>query len=170
MDGVNVLRFPRLVPGFVMQLDPASPARIFGDFDVRVRLLERFLERESITDPILWVYHPGYGNKVLDLPHRLAVYDCVDDYAEFPMYRESRAGYSVARRSSAEARTWCSRRASDCSKPSAGTIRKTPTSFTTSATPRTSALLTTIERRSRRSSLGCRSRSSVSSVPCRRTS
>ena len=89
LDGVNVLRFTRLVPGFVMQLDPASPGRIFGDFDVRLRLLRRFLEREKILDAILWVYHPGYGPRTLDLPHRLAVYDCVDEYAEFPLYRAS---------------------------------------------------------------------------------
>jgi len=87
--GVHVLRFTRCVPGFVMQLDPASPARIFGDFDLRLRLLRRYLERVSVTDAILWVYHPGYGDKALELPHRLAVYDCVDDYAEFPMYRGS---------------------------------------------------------------------------------
>jgi glycosyltransferase involved in cell wall biosynthesis len=89
LDGVNVLRFPRLVPGFVMQLDPASPSRIFGDFDVRLRLLARYLERQSIADAILWVYHPGYGAKALALPRKLAVYDCVDEYAEFPQYRGS---------------------------------------------------------------------------------
>ena len=88
-SGVNVLRFTRCVPGFVMQLDPASPARIFGDFDLRLRLLARYLDRHSLADIILWVYHPGYGDKALELPHRLAVYDCVDDYAEFPMYRGS---------------------------------------------------------------------------------
>ena len=89
IDGVHVLRFPRLVPGFVMHLDADSPLRIHGDFDVRTRLLRRFLERQSISDAILWVYHPGYGKGALELPHRLAVYDCVDEYAEFPAYRDS---------------------------------------------------------------------------------
>jgi glycosyltransferase involved in cell wall biosynthesis len=90
-NGVNVLRFPRLVPGFVMQLEPSSPSRIFGDFDVRSRLLRRYLERRSIADAILWIYHPGYGGGALRVPHRLAVYDCVDEYAEFPTYRTSPA-------------------------------------------------------------------------------
>jgi glycosyltransferase involved in cell wall biosynthesis len=89
VDGVNVLRFPRLAPGFLRKLDAASPVRIHADFDQRIWQLKRFLERRSIVDSILWVYHPGYGGGALDVPHRLAVYDCVDEYAEFPAYRGS---------------------------------------------------------------------------------
>jgi glycosyltransferase involved in cell wall biosynthesis len=89
LDGVNVLRFARLVPRFVTKLDPASRSRIFGEFDLRSRLLRRYLEQRSISDAILWIYHPGYGTAALGLPHRLSLYDCVDEYAEFPAYKKS---------------------------------------------------------------------------------
>jgi glycosyltransferase involved in cell wall biosynthesis len=33
------------------------------------------------------VYHPGYGGRVAELPHSVVVYDCVDEYTEFPPYK-----------------------------------------------------------------------------------
>jgi glycosyltransferase involved in cell wall biosynthesis len=64
-------------------------------FDHRLRLVERYLARQNMTDAILWVYHPGYGAGVAALPHRLVVYDCVDEYTEFPDYRPIAAWLSA---------------------------------------------------------------------------
>ncbi len=64
-----------------------NPLRVFGQFDMRVSLLHRYLRREGIEDAILWVYHPGYGAGVARLPHKLLVYDCVDEYTAFPEFR-----------------------------------------------------------------------------------
>jgi glycosyltransferase involved in cell wall biosynthesis len=85
-DGVTVLDF--LAPGLT-RLPASHPLKIFSVFDLRTRLLGRYLEREGIRDAILWVYHPGYGGAVADLPHRLVVYDCVDEYSQFPEYRDN---------------------------------------------------------------------------------
>lgn len=84
--GVTVLEF--LSPRAFVRKKPAShPFSIYANFDLRLALLARFLEREGVKDPLIWVYHPGYGAKVLELPHRLVVYDCVDEYSEFPTYK-----------------------------------------------------------------------------------
>lgn len=41
------------------------------------------------VDPIVWIYHPGYGHYVDLLPDRIkVVYDCVDDYKSFPGSRK----------------------------------------------------------------------------------
>lgn len=61
------------------------------DFEHRVSVVGRFLEAEGIKDAILWVYHPGYGAAVARLPHRLIVYDCVDEYTAFPEFRDAKA-------------------------------------------------------------------------------
>lgn len=84
--GVTVLDFlgPRL---FVRAAGRSHPWSVFMTYDVRRALLARYLKREGIADPILWVYHPGYGPAVAKIPHRLLVYDCVDEYAEFPEHR-----------------------------------------------------------------------------------
>lgn len=66
-----------------------NPVRDFATFDMKTLFLKRFLKREGITDPILWVYHPGYARAVERLPRKLLVYDCVDDYAAFPTYRDN---------------------------------------------------------------------------------
>jgi glycosyltransferase involved in cell wall biosynthesis len=57
-------------------------------FDLKILYLQRFLKREGISDPIVWVYHPGYGDAVDLLPKKLLVYDCVDNYMAFPAYRD----------------------------------------------------------------------------------
>jgi glycosyltransferase involved in cell wall biosynthesis len=84
--GVTVLDF--LSPRAFVRKKPAShPWSIYANFDLRLKLLARYLERQDVTDPILWVYHPGYGAAVAELPHCLLVYDCVDEYSEFPTYK-----------------------------------------------------------------------------------
>jgi glycosyltransferase involved in cell wall biosynthesis len=47
-----------------------------------------YLRRAGIDDAILWVYHPGYGEFVDLIPHKLLIYDCVDNYPSFPEFRE----------------------------------------------------------------------------------
>ena len=84
--GVTVLEF--LSPRALVRKKPAShPWSIHANFDLRLRLLARFLAREGVEAPVLWVYHPGYGAAVAELPHSLVVYDCVDEYTEFPTYK-----------------------------------------------------------------------------------
>jgi glycosyltransferase involved in cell wall biosynthesis len=84
--GVTVLDF--LSPRAFVRKKPAShPWSIYANFDLRLRLLARYLERQGIEAQVLWVYHPGYGAAVTELPHSLLVYDCVDEYTEFPTYK-----------------------------------------------------------------------------------
>lgn len=64
------------------------PVRDFASFDLKTLFLKRFLEREGIDDPIVWVYHPGYAAAVDRLPKKLLVYDCVDNYPAFPTYAD----------------------------------------------------------------------------------
>ena len=61
------------------------------DFEHRVDVVARWLNSEGITDAIVWVYHPGYGDAVTRIPHRLIVYDCVDEYTAFPEFRDAKA-------------------------------------------------------------------------------
>lgn len=61
------------------------------DFEHRVSVVGRFLAAEGIDDAVLWVYHPGYGDAVARLPHRLVVYDCVDEYTAFPEFRHAKS-------------------------------------------------------------------------------
>ena len=85
IDGVTVVDV--FAPGGVIQmLDPSHPLRIFAHFDIRTRQLSRYLDKRGIVDPILWVYHPGYGAQAARIKHRLLVYDCVDEYSQFPEY------------------------------------------------------------------------------------
>ncbi len=85
--GVHVVTIYR--PSLAAMLPAHSQARIFLEFDLRLRMLRRFLVDQGLTDSILWIYHPGFGKAALDLPHRLSLYDCVDEYSEFPNYRRS---------------------------------------------------------------------------------
>ena len=64
------------------------PCRDLATFDLKLLYLKRFLRRERIRDPIFWVYHPGYADAVQSLDRKLLVYDCVDNYAAFPAYRD----------------------------------------------------------------------------------
>ena len=64
--------------------------RDLSEFEVRARLVGNYLRRAGIEDAILWVYHPGYGDVVDHVPHRLLVYDCVDNYPSFPEFRAHR--------------------------------------------------------------------------------
>jgi len=84
--GVTVLEFhsPR---AFVRKKPASHPRSIDANFDLKLRLLRRFLARRGISDAVLWVYHPGYGAAVTEVPHSLVVYDCVDEYSEFPTYK-----------------------------------------------------------------------------------
>jgi glycosyltransferase involved in cell wall biosynthesis len=84
--GVTVLEFwsPRL---FLRGKPPSHKLWIAANFDLKLALLARYLERIGLRDAVLWVYHPGYGDRVARLPHSLLVYDCVDEYAEFPSYK-----------------------------------------------------------------------------------
>jgi glycosyltransferase involved in cell wall biosynthesis len=87
-DNVTILEFfsPELCEGY----RHGNPLRVFGQFDLRVRLIGRFLERARIDDAIIWVYHPGYGDRVAKLPHKLLVYDCVDEYTAFPEFSHAK--------------------------------------------------------------------------------
>jgi glycosyltransferase involved in cell wall biosynthesis len=62
-----------------------------NEFEHRVDVVGRWLEREGIRDAVLWVYHPGFGDSVKRIPHRLIVYDCVDEYTAFPEFRNNKA-------------------------------------------------------------------------------
>ncbi|HWZ91877.1 MAG TPA: glycosyltransferase, partial [Polyangiaceae bacterium] len=64
--------------------------RIRGHFtyDEKVRIAGEWLKREGISDAIIWVYHPGFGEAPFRLPRKLLVYDCVDEYTAFPAYRK----------------------------------------------------------------------------------
>lgn len=72
------------------------PIRDTALYDIKAAMVARYLKRRGITDAILWVYHPGYGDAVDRIPHRLLVYDCVDDYPTFPAYRDN-PGWLAAR-------------------------------------------------------------------------
>lgn len=94
--GVTVLDFwgPRVA---VRALGPSHPWSIYCTFDVRRALLARYLARQAIEDAVLWVYHPGYGPAVAEIPRSLLVYDCVDEYSEFPEYKTGDASWLVER-------------------------------------------------------------------------
>ncbi len=56
--------------------------------DLKLKFIESFVEQEATHDPIAWVYHPCYGDAVERMPRKLLVYDCVDNYAAFPKYKD----------------------------------------------------------------------------------
>lgn len=64
--------------------------RRHNEFEHRVDVVGRWLSQQGIDDAVLWVYHPGYGASVARLPHRLIVYDCVDEYTAFPEFRHAK--------------------------------------------------------------------------------
>ncbi len=56
--------------------------------DLKVRFVKDFAHEQAQSKPIAWVYHPVYGDAVERLDKKLLVYDCVDNYAAFPKYRD----------------------------------------------------------------------------------
>jgi glycosyltransferase involved in cell wall biosynthesis len=87
--GVTVLEF--YAPSATRRLAHGNPLRTFACFDLRVHALRAWLARARLPDPIVWVYHPGYGDLPARLPSQLVVYDCVDDYTTFPEFRGAEA-------------------------------------------------------------------------------
>ena len=73
-------------PWGVGRLPRQNRVRDYFSYEHKIARVKRFLTREGIERPIVWVHHPGYGEIVDMLPRRLLVYDCVDDYAAFPEY------------------------------------------------------------------------------------
>jgi glycosyltransferase involved in cell wall biosynthesis len=67
------------------------PLRRHNEFERRVRIVGRWLAEQGISDAVLWVYHPGYGDAVKSIPHSLIVYDCVDEYTAFPEFKRNKA-------------------------------------------------------------------------------
>jgi glycosyltransferase involved in cell wall biosynthesis len=61
------------------------------EFEHRVNVVQHWLAERHISDAVLWVYHPGYGDSVARIPHRLILYDCVDEYSAFPEFQDSKA-------------------------------------------------------------------------------
>jgi glycosyltransferase involved in cell wall biosynthesis len=94
VNGVEVLDF--WGPVALMRSRTSHPLRIAAEFDLKTHLLKRYLEKDGITQAILWVYHPGYGARLAELPRKLLVYDCVDEYSEFPVYK-SDPGWIIQR-------------------------------------------------------------------------
>jgi len=74
-------------PGLEL-LPQDSALRGHFTYDEKVRIVHEWLKREGISDPIVWVYHPGFGEAALRLPRKLLVYDCVDEYTAFPAYKK----------------------------------------------------------------------------------
>lgn len=65
--------------------------RRHNEFEHRVDVVGRWLAREGVSDAVLWVYHPGFGDSVTRIAHSLIVYDCVDEYTAFPEFRHNKA-------------------------------------------------------------------------------
>ena len=63
------------------------PIRDLFTFDAKVWMVKRFLAKNASDNPIVWVYHPGFGDAVERMKRKLLVYDCVDNYEAFPTYR-----------------------------------------------------------------------------------
>lgn len=77
----------------------SNSVREFSTFERKVRMARRFLSRNGISDPILWVYHPGFAASLREVPRKLLVYDCVDEYTAFPSYRKVKDWIAARERS-----------------------------------------------------------------------
>ncbi|MEO8905966.1 MAG: glycosyltransferase [Polyangiaceae bacterium] len=73
-------------PGLSL-LPHTSSLRDRFQYDQKVDIVQKYLDREGIEDAIIWVYHPGFGEAALRLKRKLLVYDCVDEYTAFPAYK-----------------------------------------------------------------------------------
>ncbi len=67
-------------------LSHSNRIRDFFTFDMKVMMARNFVAENVDDAPIAWVYHPGFGDAVDKLDHKLLVYDCVDNYEAFPFY------------------------------------------------------------------------------------
>jgi glycosyltransferase involved in cell wall biosynthesis len=76
-------------PFFTALFEHASDFRIYWAYAFKVAQIRRYLDANQVEESIAWVYHPGYGDAVDRLDADLVVYDCVDNYAEFPKYKEN---------------------------------------------------------------------------------
>jgi glycosyltransferase involved in cell wall biosynthesis len=56
-------------------------------FMFKAWLVKRYLKKHKLLDPILWVYQPEYEKYTGWFGEKLVVYDCVDEYAAFPAYK-----------------------------------------------------------------------------------
>lgn len=45
--------------------------------------LKPVLQQLDMVDPILWTYMPNSGDIIEKIPHKLLVYDCVDEHSEY---------------------------------------------------------------------------------------
>jgi len=71
-------------PAYLLPMD--ARLRNYFTYDFKMKLLRPFLRRENFDRPIVWVYHPGYVDALEEIPRKLLVYDCVDEYTAFPNY------------------------------------------------------------------------------------
>lgn len=55
--------------------------------EFNLKLIRKELKRLKMTSPVLWVYDPEFADYVAEIPHRLLIYDCVDDYSSMPAER-----------------------------------------------------------------------------------
>jgi len=88
-------------PGLEL-LPQDNPVRCYFTYQEKVNVAQAWLERERITDAIIWVYHPGFGDTVLSLPRKLLVYDCVDEYTAFPAYKNCKEWLAARERTLCE--------------------------------------------------------------------
>jgi glycosyltransferase involved in cell wall biosynthesis len=88
-------------PGLEL-LPQDNAVRRYFTYDEKVRIVLAWLKREGISDPIIWVYHPGFGETVLRLPRKLLVYDCVDEYTAFPAYKQCKEWLAARERTLCE--------------------------------------------------------------------
>ncbi|MEM2954951.1 MAG: glycosyltransferase [Candidatus Nanoarchaeia archaeon] len=61
-----------------------------NSFGFKIWLLKNYLKKKKINDIILWIYQPEYEKYIGKLNEKLVVYDCVDEYSEFPAYSNPR--------------------------------------------------------------------------------
>lgn len=92
-DGVvqrseNLFTATHWLPLLAWGLPRDAPLRDRLWHDLKLRFIRSFARDHAEHKPIAWVYHPCYGDAVENLDRKLLVYDCVDNYAAFPKYRD----------------------------------------------------------------------------------
>jgi len=86
---------PRRILTFVKQFEENlivySPVKVLlserWETDFNIRRINKLIQNISMADAILWVYDPEFADYIENIPHRLVIYDCVDDYSQFPKSR-----------------------------------------------------------------------------------